>query len=129
LTLPPVVLLFAGVVATVVGLSLGAAPSQFYAGYGVTLGDSVSLHNEMRGTAGPLVAGGSVLVVSAFNAKLRKLGAAFGALLYVGYAAGRCTSFVLDGFPHPNLVYAAAVELVLGTACGWVYISMAQSKQ
>lgn len=120
--LPSVMLFCAGVVATFVGLSLGAEPSQFYAGYGITLSESVSLKNEMRATAGSLVAAGSVLVIATFRPRLRAVAAAVGALLYLGYAAGRATSMVLDGFPHPNLASAAAVELLLGIGCLWAYI-------
>jgi Domain of unknown function (DUF4345) len=119
--LPNVVLFIAGVVAAFVGLSLGAEPSQFYAAYGITLSESVSLKNEMRGTAGSLVAAGSVLVVATFRPRLRAVAAAVGALLYFGYAAGRATSMILDGFPHPNLASAAAVELALGMGCLWIY--------
>lgn len=119
--LPNVVLFCAGVVAAFIGLSLGAQPGQFYAAYGITLTHAVSLQNEMRGTAGSLVVAGSVLVIAAFRSRLRAVAAAVGALLYLGYAAGRATSMVLDGFPHPNLASAAAVELVLGIGCIWVY--------
>lgn len=119
--MPSVVLLLGGTVAGFVGLSLLTDPLRFYASYGLELDGQTSLLSEFRGNAGMLVSIAALLAMGAFTPKLRTPASGLGAVVYLGYAAGRGVGISVDGMPHPNLVYAAVAELALGLCCAWVY--------
>ncbi len=118
------VLAAAGSVAAFIGSSLLWDPRAFYAGYALDVGNDVSLGSEFRGTAGMLLAVAATLFVGAFRPQQRPAAALIGAVTYVGYAAGRAVSALVDGAPHRGLVYAAVTELLLGVACAWSYRSL-----
>lgn len=115
------ILLLAALVATLVGLGLLIFPHPFFASNGLRLGASPSLLSEIRAPGALLVALGVVLIRGVLFEALQGPAALLGSIAYLSYAAARLVSILLDGFPHPNLLYAGAGELILGLACTWVY--------
>jgi hypothetical protein len=109
------ILLVAGaLVALGLAVAILAMPTQFYAGYGVTVGKDAALLNELKAPAGAILLTGMVMLGTLVRPAW--LGAALlaGSLLYLGFGLGRLLAMAADGVPPLSLLAAMAVELVLG---------------
>jgi len=110
------VLLIAGATAIFIGSSILLSPDAFYAAYGISLADDVSLTNELRASGGSVIMLGLLtlagLVFSCFALASTLLAAA----MFMAYGASRLVSLGLDGQPETGLVTAMIAELVIGLA-------------
>ena len=117
ITASKVILFIAGLVAAAVGGANLFVPAEFHATTGITLGDNISLLNEVRASGGALLAGGILILAGAFRAQLAYISASVATLIYFGYGLSRLFSMAIDGTPHTSLVQAAALEIIVGLAC------------
>jgi len=107
-------LFVSGLIATAVGAAILFMPVAFYATYGIELGDSVSLFNEIRAPGGSLLASGILMLLGAFVTKLTLTSAVVSSLVYLSYGLSRILSITLDGMPDQGLVLACVFEIAVG---------------
>ena len=110
-------LALASLTALAIGGFILLSPTAFYALYALTLPDTPSLFSDLRATAAGLTVAGAFLAAGVLRRDLTRIAAGFGAALFLAYAAGRGLSLMLDGAPHPGMIEAAVIELVLGAFC------------
>ena len=110
-------LTLASLTALAIGGFILLSPTAFYAIYDLTLPDTPSLFSDLRATAAGLTVAGGLLAAGVVWRDLTRIAAGFGAALFLAYAAGRGLSLMLDGAPHPGMIEAAVIELVLGAVC------------
>jgi hypothetical protein len=115
-------LVFSGLLALAIGVWALLGPASFHATSGIELGSDPALLSEIRAPAGALAALGSLMVAGAFSRTLRGPATLVGATVYLSYGLARLVAFALDGNPGPSLLGATAIELLLGTALGWVHL-------
>lgn len=111
------ILLVSGVVAVGIAVTILSAPATFYAGYGIELGDNVTLINELKAPAGTLLLAGLLMLAGVFRPELAIVSMATATTVYLSYGLSRLSSMAIDGFPHSGMVSAAILELVIGTVC------------
>jgi uncharacterized membrane protein HdeD (DUF308 family) len=110
-------LIISGLIASAIGATILVSPEGFYAGYGVELGDNLSLLNEIRASGGALLVSGLLIISGAFVDKLRFTATVVSTLLYLSYGLSRVMSMVVDGMPVEGLLQAAVLEIVIGLVC------------
>lgn len=115
------VLFISGLIASSIGGAILFNPVAFYAANGIDLAGNVSLLNEIRASGGMLLAAGILIISGCFVARLRFTAVVVSCLLYLSYGLSRMLSFVIDGIPSEGLVQAAALEIVIGVVCVWVF--------
>jgi hypothetical protein len=118
------VLALAGVVAVVVGGGLLLAPDAMHASSDIDLRGDANLSSETRAAAAAVLAMGALMLSGAVVARLRFAAMVAAAVLYLAYGAGRLVAWALDGRPHPTLVVAAVVELLIGAAAARSLVTM-----
>jgi len=112
-------LVVAGVVAIVIGLTLLFSPQSLFAGNPIVLDAGPDLYSEIRAPGGLLVVLGGFILASAGITAWRTSGLIVTASLYLSYGLARIWSLVVDGHPGDALILAMAIELTLGmTALG-----------
>jgi low temperature requirement protein LtrA len=116
-TIHKTLLLVAGALLILVGISILAAPVGFYASNEIELGGSVSLLNELKAPAGLLLAAGLFMLGAIFVRGQADTALGLAALVYLSYAGARGASMAFDGVPAAGLVQAAALEGIIGAAC------------
>ena len=131
ITASKVILFIAGLVAAAVGGAILFVPAEFHATTGITLGDNISLLNEIRASGGALLAGGILVLAGAFRERLAYTSAIVAAVFYFGYGLSRLFSMAIDGTPHTGLLQAAALEIIVGFACLYAFkkLRMAQTEK
>ncbi|MBO6758487.1 MAG: DUF4345 domain-containing protein [Roseibium sp.] len=107
----------AGITALGIGTAIAVAPAAFYAAYGIAFGTGPDLLSELRAPGANLAVLGALILAGAVRSRMMKLSAAVGAVVFLAYAAGRFVGVVLDGVPSDGIVFAMAIELVLGGLC------------
>lgn len=112
-----IVLGLSGLTAAGVGLAILADPVGFYAGYGISIGDSPSLLNELRAPGANLAGLGAIMLVGAVKPAWTRFSAALGAMVFLAFAFGRLVSIAVDGWPAQGLVDATLIELAIGCLC------------
>ncbi|GGM11874.1 DUF4345 domain-containing protein [Dactylosporangium sucinum] len=110
-------LFVAGLVAVAIGGFALLAPAAFRSAYGIETAGNLSLLSETRAAGGGLLAVGVVVALGAFVRRLGGPAALLGASVYGAYGLSRLLSLAADGRPADGLLLAAAVELLLATAC------------
>ena len=93
------------------------APNAFYAGYGIDIGDNVSLANELKAPAGALLLAGLLMMAGIFKSELTIPSLAMATVVYLSYGLSRILSMAIDGVPHSGLVNAAVIEVTIGAIC------------
>ena len=78
--------------------------------------------NEIRASGGALLATGILILSGAFVASLTFTSVVLACLLYLSYGLSRMLSFTIDGMPSESLVQAAALEIVIGVVCVYVFV-------
>lgn len=116
------VLFISGLIAASIGGAILFNPAAFYASNGIELGGNVSLLNEIRASAGALLAAGMLIISGGFIASLKFTATVVSAFLYLAYGLSRVLSFVVDGLPSDGLVLAAGLEIIIGLVCVWVFV-------
>jgi hypothetical protein len=117
-----VILFVAGLIAISIGGMVLVQPAAFYATSGIDLAGNVSLLNEIRASGGALLAAGILILSGAFVASLTFTAVVVASLLYLSYGLSRILSFTIDGMPSESLVQAAALEVVIGVLCVYVFV-------
>jgi len=116
-----VVLFVSGFIAASIGASILIMPAIFYATNGIVLNGNISLLNEIRASGGALLAAGILIISGSFVASLTFTAMVISTFLYLSYGLSRIISFVIDGMPSDGLVQAAALEIVIGLVCLYVF--------
>ena len=116
------VLFISGLIAASIGGTVLLNPAAFYAANGINLGGSVSLLNEIRASGGMLLAAGILIISGGLVERLRFTAVVVSTLLYLSYGLSRMLSFAIDGMPSEGLMQAAALEIVIGVVCVWVFV-------
>lgn len=111
----------AGLIASGIGVAITAIPHAFYATSGISLGTDVNLINELRAPGASLVALGAIIFAGSIRPQMASLSAFLGATMFLAYAFGRLVSLALDGMPDSSLLAAAAIEIVVGGLCLFVF--------
>jgi len=111
------ILIISGLIASGIGAAILFAPVEFYATYGIVLGDNFSLLNEIRASGGALFASGVLITSGAFVDKLAFTAVVVSTLLYLSYGLSRVLSIMVDGMPADELVQATVIEIVTGLTC------------
>ena len=115
------VLILSGLIASGIGGTIVFHPVAFYATYGIELAGNISLFNEIRAPGGALLASGILIMLGAFVDKLTFTSVVVSTLLYLSYGLSRIVSMTIDGMPAEGLVQAAALEIVIGLVCVFVF--------
>ncbi len=123
-----VTLIVAGLIATVVGISILLVPAAFHATNGIVLGDNASLLSEIRAPGAALLASGVLVVCGAFVEKLTFSALLLATVLYLAYGVSRIISIALDGMPANGLVAVAVLELAVGLVCARALLMYGKSK-
>ena len=110
------VLLIAGATAIFIGGSILLAPDAFYAAYGISLADDVSLANELRASGGSVIMLGLLTLAGLVFSRFALASTLLAAAMFMAYGASRLVSLGLDGQPDTGLVTAMIAELVIGLA-------------
>ena len=119
----PTFLFICGAILLTIGLSITLSPESFYAetmlSGSAAIGDAnlfhnASLINELRAPAGMLLAACVFVVLACMRKSLRTYAWLLSAMIYLPYGLARVYGFLIDGLPHQSLVYAAALEILLG---------------
>lgn len=117
-----VILIVSGVIAAAIGAAILFTPISFYASYGITLGNNVSLLNEIRAPGGALFAMGILIVSGAFVKKITYTAMVISALLFLSYSLSRVIAIAFDGVPVNGLVQATMLESLIGLACAYALL-------
>ena len=81
------------------------------------IGDDVNLLNEMRSSAGMLLAAGLYILAGAFRPALAFSAMVVSGTVYLGYGFSRVVSIIFDGVPSSAMLQITALELVIGGIC------------
>ena len=117
-----IVLFVSGLIAMGIGGAILFVPELFHAANGIELGGSSSLLSEVRASGGALLAMGTLIMLGSFFAGLTFTSVVVSSLLYLSYGLSRILGMTVDGMPAEGLVQAAALELVIGLVCVFVYV-------
>ena len=110
------VLLIAGATAILIGSSILLSPDAFYAAYGISLADDVSLANELRASGGSIIMLGLLTLAGLVFSRFALASTLLAAAMFMAYGASRLVSLGLDGQPDTGLVTAMIAELMIGLA-------------
>lgn len=102
-----------GSVAVVIGGAILLFPESVFGRYGIVDTASPDLLSELRAPGALLLAGGVVMLASAWKRRLRRGACLLAMLVFGSYAAGRFVSWAVDGMPSGVLLVATAVEALL----------------
>ena len=111
------VLGLSGTTACIFGTLLLFAPATLHASYGITYAPDPSLMSELRAPGGALLAMGLLILSGLFRQAISGVSLVIGAAVFLPWGGARLLSIGLDGWPDGGLVWAAAIELVIGAAC------------
>jgi len=117
-----IILIISGLIASGIGAAILFSPVDFYATYGIELGDNLNLLNEIRAPGAALLTSGILIMSGAFIDKLTFTAVVVSTLLFLSYGLSRVMSIAIDGMPIEGLVQAAALEIIIGLACAFVLI-------
>ena len=109
-------LLISGLIAVGIGGAILFIPAIFYGTYGVELGGSASLINEIRAPGGALLVTGLLILTGVFVAEFTFASTVIATAAYLSYGLSRLFSMSIDGMPDAGLIGAAGFELVIGVA-------------
>jgi hypothetical protein len=123
------VLILSGLIASGIGGTIVFDPVAFYATYGIELAGNINLFNEIRAPGGALLAGGILIMLGAFVDKLTFTSVVVSTLLYLSYGLSRILSMAIDGMPAEGLVQAAALEIVIGLVCVFVFVKYRENQK
>lgn len=112
-----IVLLLSGLIVAGIGFAILIFPAQFYATNGIDLGGDPSLFNEVRASGGALVGVGGLILAGLCSPKLVSFSLSVSTVMYGAYGMSRLLSMVIDGLPHPGIIGATAVELIVAAWC------------
>ena len=110
-------LLFSGLVAIGIAVTILLAPEAFYSGYGINVGGNANLVNELKAPAGALLVAGVLMIAGVFRTEFVKTSLTTATVVYSSYGLSRLLSIAMDGLPDISLVSAAGIELGIGAAC------------
>ncbi len=110
-------LIVSGTLLIVIGVSIFLSPDEFYSSSNIDIGANVSLLNELKASAGFLLAAGLFINYSVFVKTYRDVALRLTVLIYLSYAGARAVSMVADGIPASGLVLATALEAAIGLGC------------
>ena len=111
------ILFVSGLIAIGIGGAILFVPATFFAPYGIEPGSNANLASELRAGGGALLAIGLLIMAGVFVAEFALASTVIATAVYLSYGLARLLSMALDGWPDDGLAAAAAVELVVGTAC------------
>ncbi|MBL4647897.1 MAG: DUF4345 domain-containing protein [Gammaproteobacteria bacterium] len=111
------ILFVSGVIIIGIGAAILFTPVAFYAKDGIELGGNISLLNEIRASAGGLLAMGIWVMLGIFVRKLTFTSTLISIVIYLSYGLSRVLSMIIDGMPTGELVGAAAIEIIIGLVC------------
>ncbi|WP_422081434.1 DUF4345 domain-containing protein [Ulvibacterium sp.] len=83
---------------------------------GITLQNDVNLLNEMRGVSSVMLGGGIIILLGTIIPGLTFTSFTVAALIFLGFALGRCIGMAIDGKPNKKIIQGIRFEMVLGTA-------------
>jgi len=109
-----ITLFVAGALLILIGVQITLSPIDFYAGTGIELTQNVSLVNEIKASAGFLLAAGVIILAGIFVRQLTYTAILLAATLYLSYAGSRLASMLFDGIPVTGLIQATILEMVVG---------------
>ncbi len=109
-----ITLLVSGLIAMGIGGAILFMPESFYASNGISLNGHAGLLNEVRASGAAVLACGVLAVSGAFAGSLTLTALIVSAVLYLSYGLSRLVSMALYGLPAEGLIYAAALELLVG---------------
>jgi len=124
-----IILVISGLIASGIGATILFAPMAFYATVGITLGDNISLLNEIRAPGGALLTSGILIISGAFVDKLTFTATVISTLLYLSYGLSRVMSIVIDGMPAEGIVQAVVLEIVTGLVCFFALVKYREKKK
>ena len=123
------VLIFSGLILFGIGGTIVFNPVAFYATYGIELAGNISLFNEIRAPGGALLVSGILIMLGAFVDRLTFTSVVVSTLLYLSYGLSRILSMAIDGMPAVGLVQAAALEIVIGLVCVFVFVKYRENQK
>ena len=121
-----VLLIISGIIGIGIGSALLFAPVAFEASAGINLGEDINLLSEIRAPGGLLVSGGIIILLGAFIPKLRHTALVLSSLFYLSYGISRVLSLIVDGMPHSSLLFATAIEIVIGLLSLLVFVKFSK---
>jgi len=121
-------LIFAGLVAILVGVGGLFLPVAFQATGGVMLDGSTNLLNEMRASGGAVLACGLVVFAGAFVRPLAFAASLLATVLYLAYGLSRLFSMAVDGMPDATLAAIAVSELAIGLSAAAALVAFRDRK-
>lgn len=116
------VLFIAGLIGVGIGSAILFFPVAFHATSGITIGNDISLLNEIRAPGGVLLAIGILIILGAVYEKLTFTATIVATFVYLSYGLSRIVSIMLDGFPSSALIQVMVFEIVVGLLCGFLLL-------
>lgn len=113
------ILIVTGLIGAVIGAGIVLTPTTMMALNGIDPGGNINLLNEYRSPGGALLAGGILVVLGAFVARLTFTSTVLATLFYLSYGFARLFSIAVDGQPAEGLVIVAVLEIMIGLVCAF----------
>ena len=110
-------LLASGLLAAGVAAASLIAPDAFYAVYGIVIDSDINLMNELKGSAGLLLAVAILILRGVHRTEFARMSLGMASAVYLSYALARLVSMTTDGIPNPSLIVAGLIEGAAGAAC------------
>ena len=116
------VLFIAGLIGVGIGSAILFFPVAFHATSGITIGNDISLLNEIRAPGGVLLGFGILIILGEVYEKLTFTSTIVATFVYLSYGLSRIVSIMLDGFPSSALIQVMVFEIVVGLLCGFLLL-------
>lgn len=110
-----------GVLLIAIGSAILFEPHAFFATNGIQLGHDPNLLSEIRAPGGLLIGCGAFIALNAFRPRARRSALGLAMMVYGTFSLSRLVSMSVDGAPSYSLLFATALELLIGGACAIAY--------
>lgn len=116
-TLVKLTLFLSGTIATGVGAGILMVPHAFHGSAGLSLGDDVSMLNEIRASGGLVLVCGLFVFSGAIVPRLAFPATLMSVAVYLAYGLSRVFSMIVDGMPNNTMLQITAIELAVAALC------------
>ena len=109
-----VFLVISGAIALLIGITILFVPHALFATNQIALGTDPNLLSEIRAPGGLLIALGLVMGLGGCLRRCERAGLFTAAIAFLSYGVSRLISVAIDGPPATSLLFALAIELIVG---------------